>query len=249
MCAVVRDYFVDIFDGVSDTEMLSTGELPHLISSLENDRLTAKLEFPEFKRAIFEMHPDKTPGPDGLNPAFYQHFWDVMGVEVFNCCKEWLEKCSIPAKLNNTNIVLIPKKTNPTSVKDLRPISLYNVLYKIMAKVLSNRLKNLLPGIVSENQSAFVPGRSINDNVLVSFEIVHYMKRKHRGLEGDVAIKLDISKANDRVSWSYLRAVMRRMGFCSRWIDWIMMFVSTVFYNIAFNDAMIGPIVLLRGLR
>lgn len=122
------------------------------------------------------MHPDKIAGPDGLNPAFYQNFWHLLGKEVFQCCKKWLHDVTFPANLNDTTVVLIPKKDNADSMKDLRPIALCNVLYKIIAKVLSNRLRDILPNIISENQYAFVPGRSIMDNVLVAFEMLHYMK-------------------------------------------------------------------------
>lgn len=103
------------------------------------------------------------------------------------------------AKLNDTTLVLIPKKDNVENMTDLRLIALCNVLYNIIAKVLANRLKVILPDVISEIQSSFVLGRSISDNVLVAFETLHFMKMKNRGQEGDVALKLDISKAYDRV--------------------------------------------------
>lgn len=81
---------------------------------------------------------------------------------------------------------LFLKKDNVEEVKDLRPIALCNVLYKIIAKVLANRLQKILPGIISEEQSAFVPGRNITDNVLVTYELLHYMKRKNGSQEGEV---------------------------------------------------------------
>lgn len=129
---------------------------------------------------------------------------------------------------------------------DLRPIALCNVLYKILAKVLANRLKEILPGIISEHQSAFVPGRNISDNVLVAFELLHFMKRKNKGQEGVVALKLDISKAYDRVDWKFLKKRMIVMGFNEQfneqWVKWIMMCVSTVSYMINFNGKEVGPI-------
>lgn len=100
-----------------------------------------------------------------------------MGKEVFDCCKDWLRGNSFPADLNHTNVVLVPKKENACHMKDLRPIALCNVLYKIMAKLLANRLKEVLPSLISEKQSAFVPGKSITDNVVVAFEIINHLKR------------------------------------------------------------------------
>lgn len=110
------------------------------------------MTFEEFTIAMSQMHPDKASGPDGLNPAFYQNFWPMLGKEVFDCCKNWLQGASFPADLNNTNVVLIPKKDNACCLKDLRPIALCNVLYKIVTKVLANRLKSVLPGLISEKQ-------------------------------------------------------------------------------------------------
>ncbi|WOG81200.1 hypothetical protein DCAR_0100345 [Daucus carota subsp. sativus] len=134
-------------------------------------------------------------------------------------------------------------------MRDLRPIALCNVLYKIIAKCLANRLKIILPGLISENQSAFVPGSNISDNVLVAFEALHYMKRKQSGNDGVVALKLDISKAYDRVDWSYLRKRMIQMGFCEGWIKWILLCVTTVHYKVCFNGVQLGPVTPKRGLR
>lgn len=103
------------------------------------------------------------------------------------------------AELNDANIALIPKCNDPTSMRDFRPIALCNVTYKIVGKVLANRLCKILPGIISETQSAFVKGRSIIDHVVIAFEILHTMKRNTTKKVGDVAVKIDISKAYDRM--------------------------------------------------
>ena len=101
------------------------------------------------------------------------------------------------SKINRTNITLVPKINNPSKMTDFRPISLSNVVYKLVAKVLANRLKVVLPHIISENQSAFLSKRLITDNVLVAFELMHYLEHKKEGKENLMAVKLDISKAYD----------------------------------------------------
>jgi hypothetical protein len=195
------------------------------------------------------MQADKCPGPNGFNPGFYQHFWDTCGHEVYQAGCQWLANDVFPPHVNSTNITLIPKGDSQTSMKDWRPIVLCNVVYKIVAKVLANRLKQVLYKCISINQSAFVPGRSILDNVMVAIEIVHYMKAKAIGKSGDVALKLDISKAYDRLDWDYLRDIMVQMGFSSRWISWIMLCVETVDFSVLVDGASVGPIVPGRRLR
>lgn len=128
------------------------------------------------------MHPDKSPGPDGYNPMFYQHCWDIMGDDVFSESVRWLHTSSLPIGMSDTNVVLIPKCNNPQTVKDLCLISLCNVFYKIMLKVLCNRLKKVLLGLVNRAQFVFIEGHSIQDNVLIAFETLHSMKNKRHGV-------------------------------------------------------------------
>jgi hypothetical protein len=101
--------------------------------------------------------------------------------------------------MNLTYIVLIPKLKNLSCVMEFRPISLCNVLYKILSKVLSNRLKKVLPFIISPTQSAFFLGQLISDNILVAYETLHTMHTGMRGKKGFMVVKLDMSKAYDRV--------------------------------------------------
>lgn len=158
------------------------------------------------------MHTDKSVGPNDFSAAFFQHFWDLISKEIFKCCKGCLSEGSFPVNLNDTTLVLIPKKDNAERMTNLRPITLCNVLYKILVKVLANRLKEILPYAISKNQSAFVPGRDILDNVLVAFEALHFMKKKNRGHDGEVALKLDIPKAYYQVDWSYLKNECKSWG-------------------------------------
>ena len=134
-------------------------------------------------------------------------------------------------------------------MSDYRPISLCNVLYKIISKVLANRLKTILPVIISDSQSAIVTGRMITDNVSVAFEVLHKMKAKRKGRKGEMAVKLDMSKAYDRVEWTFVEAIMRKLGFEEKWIMTIMECIRTVQHSILLDGIPKGYIIPSRGLK
>ena len=115
--------------------------------------------------------------------------------------------------------MLIPKVKNPTKINQYRPISLSNVIFRLTSKVLAHRLKHFLPDIVSENQSAFMSSRLITDNVLVAFVTMHYLNNKRHGRQGEMALKLNISKAFDRVEWGCPKDIMLKIGFSDRWVN------------------------------
>ena len=145
------------------------------------------------------MAPLKALGPDGMPPIFFQKFWNTIVDDVVKAVLSCLNSRTILSGLNHTSISLIPKVKSPEYVTKFRPIALCNNLYKLVYKVLANRLKKVLPHIISYFQSAFQSDKEIFDNILVAFELLHHMKRKKLGKTGHMALKLDMSKAYDRL--------------------------------------------------
>nr|DAD49162.1 TPA_asm: hypothetical protein HUJ06_019099 [Nelumbo nucifera] len=133
LCQVVQDYFRKLFSLSSSYAIECFDFFDCKVSDSDNEKLLSPFSFEEFKEVVFQMHPDKSP-----------------------TAVSWLSREEFPASLNGTTIVLIPKCESPKTMKDLRPISLCNVLYKIVSKVLANRLKVLLSNIILNAQSAFV---------------------------------------------------------------------------------------------
>ena len=203
----------------------------------------------EVEVAIKQMKPISAPGPDGMPPLFYQTFWSLIDEDICSAVLDCLNNCKIPSEINSTNITLIPKVNSPEFITDFRPISLCNVVYKIVSKVLANRFRDVLPSIISENQSAFQAGRVITDNILMAFETLHFMKHHQYGKSGFMALKLDMSKAYDRVEWAYLEAIMKKMGFDVKWVNLIMECITTVSYSILINGEPSPIIQPSRGIR
>ena len=242
-------YYQDLF--TSSKPNAQGADLNHILNVITNHRnaaLIAHFRDDEVKEALKQMAPLKAPGPDGMPPLFYQHFWGVVDRDVTNSVLSWLNTGTIPHPINHTFITLIPKIKNPEFVTNYCPISLCNVLYKIFSKVLANRLKNILPTIIMEHQSAFTKNRLIYDNILVAFESLHSMNNMNSGKMGYMAIKLDMSKAYNRVEWGYLENEMRKMGFNERWVRLIKACVKSVTYSILINGKPQGFIQPTRGI-
>lgn len=201
------------------------------------------------KNAVHQLGGFKAPGLDGFGGLFYQHSWDVVGAHVCGYVKDFFSKGSALDNLNNTNIVLIPKTDNPESVGSFRPINLCNFSYKVVSKVITNRMRGLMPRLLSENQRAFVSGRLIQDNILVVHEAFHYLKNKKKGKIVDLAIKVDMNKAYDRVEWDFLAQVLLKMGFCEEWVGRIMHCIDSVKFNLLLSGKKVAGIKPMRGLR
>ncbi|XP_073355415.1 uncharacterized protein [Aegilops tauschii subsp. strangulata] len=192
-----------------------------------NERLCKEFTASEISDALFEIGPLKAPGIDGFPARFYQWNWGIMKEEVILAVKLFFATGEMPANINHTAVVLIPKVDVPTTLRDFRPISLCTVLYKVIAKCLANRLRPMLGEIISINQSAFVPGRLITDNALVAFECFHFIEQNKNPEKNFCAYKIDLSKAYDRVDWGFLENAMKGLGFDYRWIKWIMSCVTS----------------------
>ena len=228
---VAAGYFDNLFCAGSCDQMEECIDaIPSKVTLEMQQMLSSDFTVEEVEVALFQMGPIKAPALDGMNALFYQKFWHVVGESVTMAMLDFLNSGNMVPDINHTNIVLIPKVKNPEKMSNFRPISLCNVIYKIISKALANRLKQVLPQIISLTQSAIMPGRLITDNVLVAYETLHTMHYRKKGKKWSLAQKLDISKAYDRVKWPFLKEIMHKLGFPEKFIDRVMSCVTTPFF-------------------
>ncbi|XP_019256289.1 PREDICTED: uncharacterized protein LOC109234676 [Nicotiana attenuata] len=180
---------------IEDQEQLATAAVDFYQEQFTN-------EVEEVRTAVFELSGESASGPDGFTSLFYQTCWDVIGTDIHNMVLHFYGGAALPKSITHTNLVLLPKKPRVETFSDLRPIRLSNFINKVLSRVLHDRLEIFLPSLISPNQSAFVKGRSIFENILLTQEIV--IDIRLRGKPANVVIKLDMAKAYDRVSWKYL---------------------------------------------
>ncbi|KAF7808425.1 reverse transcriptase [Senna tora] len=207
-------YFKDIFTERNPVQVndIVNKLQKYQIPSLQNnhiDILNKPFTKEEYLSALHQMKLDGAPGLDGYNVRFYKNFWDIVKVDVQAMINGFFQSASMDPKLNNSYITLIPKITASQNFKDFRPISLANVSYKLVSKVMCNRLKTFLTDIIAPNQSAFLKGRLISDNILLATEVMHKIRSTRNGKTGWCALKLDIYKAYDKLSWNFIEAVLR----------------------------------------
>lgn len=151
--------------------------------------------------------------------------------------------------LNATNLVMIPKVECLEQVGHFRPISLCYYSYKIISKVIANKMKTIMPKVITKNQRAFVYGRHIHGNVLVVHKAFQYLRSRVNGRKYELAVKLNMNKAYDKVEWDFLRDVLLNMGFSPGWVDKIMLCVNTVSFDILLSGKSVAKFTPKRGLR
>ncbi|XP_075521554.1 uncharacterized protein LOC142554762 [Primulina tabacum] len=227
MAEIVVDYFSNLFTS-GDPRIQDINPMLECVQLKVNEQMKSVLFSPfsaeEVKKALFDMYPEKAPGPDGMSAFFFQKYWHVVGPEVSEAVLRVLNDGAPLQEWNETIIILIPKIKNPILMKDFRPISLCSVCYKIVSRALTYRFRKVLVMAVDEFQSAFVPGRLITDNILLGYEALHWIRSRKKGSKGYVALKLNMSKAYDRVEWGFLELIMGKLGFDPIWVEKVMRF-------------------------
>ena len=172
------------------------------VSKAQNQFLVAILSPEEIRNAVFHLKKSSSPGPDGFSGVFFTSCWHLVSREVTEAVTHFFTSGHPLRETNAFFISLIPKISSPESFSDFRPISLLNFIYKISSKILASRLFTILPLLISHRQSAFVKGRSIHHNVALAHDIIQKLNSKISG--GSVCLKMDISKAFDKLQWNFL---------------------------------------------
>lgn len=188
------------------------------VSIQMNEALNQPISDFEIKTAVDSIGDLKALGPDGLNGLFFQKNWDTIGSSVCRAVMLFFDTGQLPSDLNETVVTLIPKVPMPDCLNQLRPISCCNYIYKVISKIVVMRMRGYMGNLVSYNQSAFVGGRLIQDNLIIAYEAFHALKQKARGGRENMAIKLDMSKAYDRVEWNFIEKVLLAYGFEVSWV-------------------------------
>lgn len=183
--------------------------IPIMVTMEQNLELCRYPTLDKVKAAVFALSDNSASGPDGFTGLFYQECWDVICNDIHNMVLQCYVGATLPKLITYTNLVLLPKKNMIETFLDLRPISLSNFINKVSSRVIYDRLQRFLPSLISLNQSGFVKGRNIFENILLTQEIVTHIRL--RGKPANVVIKLDMAKTYDMISWKYMLHVLRRM--------------------------------------
>ncbi|XP_078175152.1 uncharacterized protein LOC144568653 [Carex rostrata] len=220
----------DVHSVYGPTLLLNLPKIPAFIGP-SLDSIPTDLEI---HKALMQLGPHKAAGPDGFNAFILQQQWDLFGPTIITEVKEFFLTGIMKPEIAKSNLILIPKVKDPCQVADYRPISVCNVLYKVISKILTSRLKPYIAGCISASQSAFVPGREISENVILLREVLHSFKSPSYS-SSDFSLKVDLSKAFDRMDWDYLEAILKLYGLPPRMSVWIMSYVRSSEFSIVLN--------------
>uniref|UniRef100_A0A803P5W9 Reverse transcriptase domain-containing protein n=1 Tax=Cannabis sativa TaxID=3483 RepID=A0A803P5W9_CANSA len=234
---IINGYFTDLCTSFNpeipnDLEKMYDNKIDEEV----NRNLTSISLFEEIKEVVFNIHPLKSPGPDGLPGCFFRKYWDSVGRKVCLAIQEAFRIGEIHPRLNYTFICLILKVENSRRMDEFCPISLCNFPYKVITKILSNRLRPYMERLISPFQSAFIPGRWITESSILTQELVHKIRKKS-GMGGLIAIKLDMLKASDIMEWTFILKVLKANGLDDKSCGIIMSCVTGVTYSILLNGS------------
>eukprot|EP00253_Pinus_taeda_P027180 PITA_27180 len=243
-------YFRNLYRSPHEENLLDiinvANHFPRFVEGEDMNALTEPVSTAELEGVMKWFKKDKSPGPDGWTIEFYIAFFDVLGQDLLQVVEESRSTGSIYHAINSTFIDLIPKSDTLASFDEYRPISLCNCLYKIISKTIANRLRPILSRSIAPQQFAFLESRQIHEAIGLAQEALHSVWSKHLRA---ILLKIDLSKAFDRVSWLYLKMILIHLGFPHAFITWIMACITTPSFSILINGSASDFFHSDRGLR
>ncbi|GKC81533.1 hypothetical protein Tco_1137250 [Tanacetum coccineum] len=248
----VADTFVSHYKDFLGTSMacdvLNTdGLFIKHISAGSRDQMVQIVTNEEIKAVMFSIGDDRAPGPDRFSSAFFKKSWDIVGNDICRAIRDFFVNGKLLKEINHTFLALIPKVSTPLRVTDYHPISCCNILYKCISRILTNRIIDGIKEVISDNRSAFIMGRRISDNILITQELM-YNYHRDRG-PPRCAFKVDIQKAYDTVNWGFLRNILKCFGFHMTMVKWIMACVSSASFSLSINGDIHGFFQARQGHR
>ena len=234
-------------------QYLNPPEINELIQDcpiLENEvkqTIEGEITLEEAGEALKNMKNGKSPGSDGFGAEFYKFFWKKIGPLVVRSLNQSFKDGEMSTTQREGLITCIPKPDKEREyVKNWRPISLLNVLYKIGATCIANRIKQVLPDLISEDQTGFVSNRYMGDNIRLIYDLISYLDKNN--LPG-MLLCLDFEKAFDSLDWTFLFKVLRTYGFGNDICRWIQTFYTNIKSTVIVNGGPSDWFEIQRGCR
>ena len=246
----IVDYYQNLFFSTNSflqEQLLVEEVIPKMIDDTTNNLLIMSPSELEVKNAVFGLNPDGAPGPDGFGACFYQTYWEIIKKDVLAAVLQFFQSGWLPPNYNSNTLILIPKSSNADSIDQYRPIALANFKFKIITKVLADRLSQILPNLISKEQRGFIRGRNIKDCIALTSEAINVLDTRCFG--GNLALKIDVSKAFDTLSWEFLINVLKGFGFHNTFCFWIGSILQSANISVSINGSHEGHFKCNRGVR
>ncbi|XP_074306123.1 uncharacterized protein LOC141641355 [Silene latifolia] len=201
----------------------------------------------EIKKALFSIDSNKSPGQDGFSSQFFKTSWHIIKRDFCAAVTAFFRTGTMPPQANTTLLALIPKKLLVTSVLDFRPLACCTVFYKIVSKILYSRFKPLLPSIVGKEQGAFVEGRCVFENIMLTQSLIKGYGQK--GISPRCLIKVDIKKAFDSLQWDFIGKMLQIFNFPPQFQKWLMGCITSTWFSIKIDGDCAGYFKGASGVR